>query len=89
MNLSSPGSERTTLSRGVWAVKSELTPRAKRSRSAPSSSWPSRRHGCEKLSAQEKYRVRRGDYRVIYAVIDGRRTVEVVKFGHRGEVDRG
>jgi mRNA interferase RelE/StbE len=44
--------------------------------------------GSEKLSAQERYRTRQGDYRIVYAINDDRRTVEVVKIGHRSEVYR-
>jgi len=44
--------------------------------------------GSEKLSAQERYRIRQGDYRVVYAIDDGLRTVEIVKIGHRSEVHR-
>lgn len=44
--------------------------------------------GCERLSGQERYRVRQGDYRIVYAVDDEARTVEVVKIGHRREVYR-
>ena len=44
--------------------------------------------GCEKLSGQEKYRVRQGDYRIPYAVDDDRLTVVVVKIGHRRDVYR-
>jgi mRNA interferase RelE/StbE len=47
-----------------------------------------RPHGCEKLSAEEKYRVRQGDYRVVYSVDDNKRQVFVVKIGHRKEVYR-
>jgi mRNA interferase RelE/StbE len=47
-----------------------------------------RPHGCEKLSAQERYRLRQGDYRVVYSVDDSVRTVEVVKIGHRSEIYR-
>lgn len=47
-----------------------------------------RPHGCEKLSAQERYRVRQGDYRIVYSIDDHGRTVEIVKIGHRGEVYR-
>ncbi|HZP01961.1 MAG TPA: type II toxin-antitoxin system RelE/ParE family toxin [Terriglobia bacterium] len=43
---------------------------------------------CEKLSGEEKYRVRQGRYRVIYSVDDTNRTVVVVKVGHRREVYR-
>jgi len=44
--------------------------------------------GCEKLSGQDRYRVRQGDYRIVYGVDDDRRVVRVVKVGHRGEVYR-
>ena len=47
-----------------------------------------RPHGCEKLSAQERYRLRQGDYRVVYSIDDSVRTVEVVKIGHRSEIYR-
>ncbi|OGD27477.1 MAG: addiction module antitoxin [Candidatus Aminicenantes bacterium RBG_19FT_COMBO_65_30] len=47
-----------------------------------------RPHGCEKLSALERYRVRQGDYRIVYAVDDGEKSVDVVKIGHRSEVYR-
>ena len=47
-----------------------------------------RPHGCEKLSAQERFRVRQGDYRVVYSIDDAGRTVEIFKIGHRGEVYR-
>ena len=47
-----------------------------------------RPRGSEKLSARERYRIRQGDYRVIYAVDDDLRTVEIVKIGHRGEIYR-
>lgn len=48
-----------------------------------------RPHGCEKLSAQERYRLRQGDYRIIYSVDDDAVIVEVVKVGHRRDVYRG
>lgn len=45
--------------------------------------------GCEKLSGHDdKYRVRQGAYRNVYEVSDERRTVLVVKVGHRREVYR-
>ena len=44
--------------------------------------------GCEKLSAQERYRVRQGNYRVVYGVDDLARTVTVAKIGHRRDVYR-
>jgi mRNA interferase RelE/StbE len=41
--------------------------------------------GAEKLSGQEKYRIRQGDYRILYLVDDGAHTVTVVGVAHRGE----
>jgi mRNA interferase RelE/StbE len=43
---------------------------------------------CEKLSGLEQYRVRQGDYRVIYSVDDEASTVVIVKIGHRRDVYR-
>ena len=47
-----------------------------------------RPQGCEKLSGLEQYRVRQGDYRVIYGVEDEAHTVVIVKIGHRRDVYR-
>lgn len=44
--------------------------------------------GSEKLAGAELYRVRQGDYRVIYAIDDVRIVVQVVAVGHRREVYR-
>lgn len=44
--------------------------------------------GCEKLSGQERYRIRQGDYRIIYEIRDDVLVVVVVKVGHRREVYR-
>lgn len=45
--------------------------------------------GSEKLAGSEgRRRVRQGDYRIVYAVDDAARVVEVVKVGHRREVYR-
>lgn len=44
--------------------------------------------GSEKLSGQEKYRVRQGNYRIIYSIEESRLIVMVVKVGHRREVCR-
>ena len=44
--------------------------------------------GCEKLSGQEKYRIRQGNYRIIYSIQDTQLTVWVVKVGHHREVYR-
>ena len=44
--------------------------------------------GSEKLSGQERYRVRQGVYRIIYEVLDEILIVTVVKVGHRKQVYR-
>jgi mRNA interferase RelE/StbE len=44
--------------------------------------------GCEKLSGQERYRVRQGVYRIIYEIEDARLVVLVVKVGHRRDIYR-
>lgn len=41
---------------------------------------------CEKLSGEERYRVRQGVYRIIYEIKDNRLIVTVVKIGHRGQI---
>jgi mRNA interferase RelE/StbE len=44
--------------------------------------------GCEKLSGQERYRLRHGIYRIVYEIDDSILTVLVVKIGHRRDVYR-
>jgi mRNA interferase RelE/StbE len=44
--------------------------------------------GAVKLQGQDAYRIRVGDYRVLYVVDDTRRRVEVVAVGHRRDVYR-
>ena len=44
--------------------------------------------GSEKLSGEEKYRLRQGDYRVLYSIQDASATVTIVKIGHRRDVYR-
>jgi mRNA interferase RelE/StbE len=44
--------------------------------------------GCEKLSGQERYRLRQGNYRIIYSIADDVLTVHVVKVGDRKDVYR-
>ncbi|NOX84390.1 MAG: type II toxin-antitoxin system RelE/ParE family toxin [Chlorobi bacterium] len=42
--------------------------------------------GCEKLSGEEKYRVRQGNYRIVYLIDDKQLTIIVIKIGHRKDV---
>lgn len=47
-----------------------------------------RPQGCEKLTADEKYRIRQGPYRIVYLIEDKLLTIYVVKVGHRRDVYR-
>ena len=45
--------------------------------------------GCEKLSGHfDRYRVREGNYRIVYSIDDEKLLVDVVKVGHRKDVYR-
>lgn len=45
--------------------------------------------GSEKLTGQERYRIRQGNYRVVYSIQDDQLTVWVVKVGDRKQIYRG
>jgi mRNA interferase RelE/StbE len=47
-----------------------------------------RPRGIKKLSGREEYRLRVGDYRILYLVDDIKGTVTVMAVGHRREVYR-
>jgi mRNA interferase RelE/StbE len=44
--------------------------------------------GCQKLSGAEKYRVRQGDYRIVYSIEDDRLIITIVRVAHRREAYR-
>ena len=48
-----------------------------------------RGEGCVKLSAQERYRVRQGVYRIVYEIRDTEFVIQVVKVAHRSNVYKG
>ena len=45
--------------------------------------------GVEKLRGTELWRIREGDYRIIYHIVDESKIVTVVRLGHRRDVYRG
>jgi mRNA interferase RelE/StbE len=45
-----------------------------------------RPHGCKKLINRDAWRIRIGDYRVIYQIHDNRLLVLVVRIGHRRDI---
>ena len=44
--------------------------------------------GCKKLSGSERYRIRQGSYRIVYAIEDKQLVVYVVKIADRKSVYR-
>ncbi len=40
----------------------------------------------QKLSAQERYRIRQGSYRIVYYIQDKELAVQIFKIGHRREI---
>jgi mRNA interferase RelE/StbE len=44
--------------------------------------------GVERLSGQERYRLRQGNYRILFSVNDAELAVVIVKIGHRRDVYR-
>ena len=47
-----------------------------------------RPRGCRKLAGREGWRIRVGDYRVIYEIDDKTKTVTVFHVGHRRDIYR-
>lgn len=48
-----------------------------------------RPHGSQKLSGKDRFRLRQGSYRIIYAIEDDALVVYVVKIGHWKDVYQG
>lgn len=44
--------------------------------------------GVEKLTGEDLYRIRQGDYRVVYSIADNVLIVLVIRIGHRRDVYR-
>lgn len=47
-----------------------------------------RPQGCEKLTGQDRFRLRQGKLRILFEVDDGQQIVTVVKIAHRRDVYR-
>ena len=45
-----------------------------------------RPHGYKKLKGRDSYRIRIGDYRVIYEVFDDALLVDIIDLGHRKDI---
>jgi mRNA interferase RelE/StbE len=44
--------------------------------------------GSKKLRETDYYRIRRGDYRIVYSVDDKSRVIKILSMGHRKEIYR-
>jgi len=47
-----------------------------------------RPHGCKKLTIRDAWRIRVGDYRLIYEVNDGQQAITITNVGHRRDIYR-
>lgn len=47
-----------------------------------------RPRGVQKLSGQEYYRLRRGNYRIVFSIQDEVRSIWITKVGHRRDIYR-
>ncbi len=47
-----------------------------------------RPHGCKKLKGREAFRIRKGNYRVIYEINENVLTITVISLGHRKDIYR-
>ena len=45
-----------------------------------------RPHGCKKLKGRDAYRIRKGNFRIIYEITDRILTVEVIAIGDRKDI---
>jgi mRNA interferase RelE/StbE len=45
-----------------------------------------RPNGCKKLKGRSAYRIRQGDYRVIYDIYDSVLVIDVIAIGHRKDI---
>lgn len=42
--------------------------------------------GCKKLKGRDAYRIRKGNYRVIYEIFDAKLIIDVITIAHRKDV---
>lgn len=45
-----------------------------------------RPHGCKKLKGRDGYRIRKGDFRIIYDIFDKVLTIEIIALGNRKDI---
>ncbi len=72
--------------RNIDALDGSVRPRVIRAIQALKSD--PRPSGCKKMAGAELWRIRVGDYRVVYSIEDAQLIVLVVRVGHRREIYR-
>lgn len=72
--------------RNIDALDGSVRPRVIRAIQALKSD--ARPAGCKKMAGAELWRIRVGDYRVVYSIEDAQLIVLVVRVGHRREIYR-
>lgn len=63
-------------------------PRQKIARKIQALAGDPRPQGSEKLSGEDLYRIRQGDYRILYGIQDRALSIVVIRIGHRRDVYR-
>jgi mRNA interferase RelE/StbE len=63
-------------------------PRQKIARKIQALAGDPRPKGSEKLSGEDLYRIRQGDYRILYGIQDKALSIVVIRIGHRRDVYR-
>jgi len=63
-------------------------PRQKIARKIQALAGDPRPQGSEKLSLEDLYRIRQGDYRILYGIQDRALSIVVIRIGHRRDVYR-
>jgi len=63
-------------------------PRQKIARKIQALGGDPRPYGCEKLSGEDLYRIRQGDYRILNGIQDKAASVVVIRIAHRWDVYR-
>jgi mRNA interferase RelE/StbE len=48
-----------------------------------------RPRGVEKITASVLWRIREGDYRIVFDIDDSKKIITIVRIGHRREIYRG
>jgi len=89
--MSKPGGYTVRIKRSAEKEMDRLAPRAFRrvAQAILKLERDPRPKGSRKLRGVQDYRLRVGDYRILYSVDDGKRIVEVIAVGHRRDVYRG